>query len=114
MVGPRRRVDAVVVDPRTHHPEPGVADLLLEVAVVPREARADAGIRPAARREPRRRHEEVGVAEQRERRRALRVGGDHVQRLLLHRIGKGLGDVHHLPVVEIRVGLGQVREAVLE
>ena len=93
VVGPRLVVDAVRSStPGPDQAEPGVPDLVLDVAVVPGEA---SGRRTRRRSAP---HvhgfavceEEVGVAEQRERRRPLRVGVDHVQRLLLDRVGEPL------------------------
>ena len=77
----------------------------------PRCSRSPAGCRRGSRRTPARRilnrltahgarrrclEEEVRVAEHHERRRPVRVGVDHVERLHLHRIGQRGGEVHRL------------------
>ena len=95
MIGPRLRVDAAVLDPRADQADPGVGDLLLDVAVAPGEVVVDAvrhAVRSVRAVGVRRLHEVVGIGEQREVGRALRVGVDHVQRLLADRVDDRLRD----------------------
>ena len=93
MVGPAVEV-AQLPDAGPHDTGPDVDNVILDAAVVPGEAAVVArwdrhAWRGAVRRA--RKEEIIRVAEERKRRRASRVGGDHVQRLLLHRVGKGHG-----------------------
>ena len=87
------------------HAEPGLGDLVLEIAVVPGKAGlfVEAARRVLLRRARRRRcpsrgqEEVVGVGEQDEVRRAVRVGRDHVQQVLLGLIRQRLGHADWSP-----------------
>src|SRR5262249_12831642 len=101
-----------------YHSQPGGYDLRLEVAMVPGEARVSALDQRVIAEGESTRKEEVGVPEHGERGRSRRIGGGHVQVLLLPPVGEGRCKVDLLHVsrrvADIGVERGQCAHVALE